>query len=88
MATPGKRKIIGKIAQSIPPESIGTKRRRNLFKCPSCDTKLKYSRFKFAHIWKCPSCPIIVYEYYNASDTASLNEFMERNSNTKVVGNG
>lgn len=54
--------------------------------CPLCRTKINYkkinSRYKDpdpTHIWSCPNCPFIGFEYYTNKNTKDLEKYLNKN---------
>lgn len=46
------------------------------FKCPLCGEDIEYKEYKNTHIWSCPVCPFVSFEYYDDNDTAKVLEFL------------
>lgn len=47
--------------------------------CPSCDAKMEYgtrkkNEYEDTHAWTCPSCPMILVEYYDHADAENINK--------------
>lgn len=44
--------------------------------CPSCEEKMEYKEKNDTHVWICPDCPFIVFEYYNKGDIDNLYQIL------------
>ena len=49
--------------------------------CPCCDAPLEYHQQGSTHIYSCPECPIICFEFSDNSNTAQLNEYLQFTQN-------
>lgn len=56
---------------------IGSVFNKNKIKCPLCNEKTKYKEVKGTHIWSCPVCPFVAFEYYNKENTKQLTEHLK-----------
>lgn len=47
-------------------------------KCPSCTANpTKYVKHNGTHIWSCPDCSLVMFEFYTAVDVRHLSEYLE-----------
>lgn len=46
------------------------------FQCPLCGEDVEYKEYKNTHIWSCPVCPFVSFEYYDDSDSAKVVEYL------------
>lgn len=47
-------------------------------KCPLCEEYMKYQPYKETHIWICPECPAVVFEYWHYGDATAVVEKLNR----------
>lgn len=45
--------------------------------CPLCDETMEYKEVNGTHLWTCPECPAVLYEYRTIKDTENLNAYLE-----------
>ena len=45
--------------------------------CPLCDCTMEYKKGK-THMWICPDCPAVVFEYIDINDLNDLYEQLEK----------
>ena len=59
----------------------------NITKCPLCDTRirLKYKKItsknkntENTHIWSCPNCPFVGFEYYTNKNIKDLKKYLNK----------
>lgn len=46
-----------------------------------CNSKLNYHKYKDTHIWLCPACMNIQFEFISLINVKELNEFLEKRNN-------
>lgn len=47
-------------------------------KCPLCKHKAKHEEYKGAHLWVCPVCPCVVFEYWHDNDAKKIRERLKK----------
>lgn len=47
-------------------------------RCPICDDAyMVYREHISTHLWVCPDCPAVLFEYYGSGDTKALHSYLE-----------
>ena len=49
-----------------------------MMKCPMCDKPLSYEPCNGTHIYTCPDCPFVGFEYLTKKNTEDLSAYLER----------
>ena len=51
---------------------------QNFITCPLCGEKIKHSTYKKSHLWVCPKCPFVGFEYYTDKDAERVRERLNK----------
>lgn len=51
---------------------------KNTINCPLCNSTLKYKKTWQTHIWSCPECPFIGFEFHSEQDTINLKLYLNK----------
>lgn len=54
------------------------KNKSEKIKCPLCGTAIKHENYKEAHLWVCPDCPFVGFEYYTDKDAKKIRERLNK----------
>lgn len=47
-------------------------------KCPLCGATAKHENYKQSHLWVCPKCPFVGFEYYTDKDAERISERLKK----------
>ena len=56
-------------------------------KCPLCQAEMEYRPKKYdemiTHIWSCPACPFVGFEFYNENNSEAVHYHLNQPSEIK-----
>jgi ribosomal protein L37AE/L43A len=51
---------------------------KEVIACPLCGCEIAYTSERTTHIWSCPDCPFVGFEYYQEGNAEDLTIYLNK----------